>query len=259
MSKRPRPQSAARAATRPVAVPPLYHFGVRLFGGFTLAMLVAFWPSYFSRLAEQPSLHHHAHGIAMSLWLVLLVTQASLMRAGNRALHRQLGLLSYLLVPVIVVVTLRFVHYTVQEGPAELGDYGLFFLALVVVTLVAFVALYALAMLNRAQPAVHARYMVATVFPLFPPVTDRLFGRFMPSIFESMPRIGGAPIIQCAGFAIADAILVGLALWDWQKNGRRVFPIALAVVVAAQAAILTLHNFGFWQAFGTWFVKLPLT
>ena len=259
MSRRARPQPAARTAAKVAAVPPLYHFGVRLFAGFTLAMLVAFWPSYFSRLAEQPSSHHHAHGIAMTLWLALLVTQASLMRSGNRALHRRLGQLSYLLVPVIVVVTLRFVHYTVQEGPAELGDYGLFFLALVVVTLVAFVALYGMAMFNRAQPAVHARYMVATLCPLFPPVTDRLFGRFMPSIFDSMPRIGGAPIIQCAGFAIADAILVGLALWDWQKNGRRVFPIALAIVVAAQGAILTLHNFGFWQAFATWFVKLPLT
>ena len=259
MSRRTRPQSAVRAAAKAATVPPLYHFGVRLFAGFTMAMLVAFWPSYFSRLAEQPSSHHHAHGIAMSLWLVLLVAQASLMRSGNRALHRQLGLLSYLLVPVIVVVTLRFVHYTVQEGPAELGDYGLFFLALVVVTLVAFVALYGLAMFNRAQPAVHARYMVATIFPLFPPVTDRLIGRFMPSIIDSMPRIGGGAIVQCAGFAIADAILVGLALWDWQKNGRRVFPVALAIVVAAQAAILTLHNFGFWAAFATWFVKLPLT
>jgi hypothetical protein len=259
MSRRARPQPAARTAAKAVAVPPLYHVGVRLFAGFTLAMLVAFWPSYFSRLAEQPSSHHHAHGIAMSLWLVLLVTQASLMRSGNRALHRRLGLLSYLLVPVIVVVTLRFVHYSVQEGPAELGDYGLFFLALVVVTLVAFVALYGMAMFNRAQPAVHARYMVATIFPLFPPVTDRLIGRFMPSIIDSMPRIGGAPIVQCAGFAIADAILAGLAIWDWQKNGRRVFPIALAIVVAGQAAILTLHNFAFWQAFGTWFVRLPLT
>ena len=130
------------------------------------------------------------------------------MRAGNRALHRRLGLLSYVLVPVIVVVTLRFVHYTVRESP-ELGDYGLFFLALVVLTLVTFVTLFALAMLYRKQPAVHARFMVSTLFPLFPPVTDRLIGRFMPSIIDLMPRIGGGEILQCAGFAIADTILVG--------------------------------------------------
>jgi len=38
-----------------------------------------------------------------------------------------------------------------------------------------------------------------------------------------------------------------------------VFPAALAIVVAAQTAILTLHNFRFWSAFATWFVRLPLT
>ena len=65
--------------------------------------------------------------------------------------------------------------------------------------------------------------------------------------------------MQCAGFAIADAILIGLSLWDWKANGRRVFPIALAIVVAGQAAILTLHRFEFWQAFGPWFVSLPLS
>jgi hypothetical protein len=174
-------------------------------------------------------------------------------------LHRQLGLLSYLLVPAIVVVTLRFVHYTVQEGPAELGDYGLFFLALVVFTLVTFVTLYALAMLYRAQPAVHARFMVSTLFPLFPPVTDRLLARFAPSVLGWVPRIGGGEILQVAGFVIADAILVGLAIWDLQKNRRRVFLVALAIVMAGQLAIMNAHRFGPWQAFGPWFVGLPLT
>ncbi len=260
MSKRARNRPfPARALPRAAAVPPLYHVGVRLFATFTLAMILAFWPSYFSRLTAQPSLHHHAHGLAMTLWLVLLIAQASLMRSGNRALHRRLGLLSYVLVPVIVVVTLRFVHYTLQEGPPQLGAYGLFFLALAVMTLVAFVVLFALAMLYRAQPAVHARFMISTLFPLFPPVTDRLIGRFMPSIIDSMPRIGGGAILQCAGFGIADTILAGLAVWDWQKNGRRVFPIALVIVVVGQAAILNLHRFAFWQAFGPWFVSLPLS
>ena len=258
MSRRTRPQPAARTAARAAAVPPLYHFGVRLFAVFTMAMVLAFWPSYFSRLSDQPSVHHHAHGLAMTAWLVLLIAQASLMRAGHRALHRQLGLLSYPLVPIMVVVTLRFVHYTVREVP-ELGDYGLFFLALVVFTLVTFVTLFALAMLYRKQPAVHARFMVSTLFPLFPPVTDRLIARFAPSVLAWMPRIGGAEILQVAGFAIADTILVGLALWDWQKNSRRVLVVALAIVILGQAAIVNAHRFGPWQAFGPWFVGLPLS
>ena len=255
MSARVRPPAPARTAT---AAPPLYHIGFRLFVVFAVAMVVAFWPSYFSRLADQPSVHHHAHGMAMTAWLVLLVVQASLMRSGNRALHRRLGLVSYLLVPTIVVVTLRFVHYTLRDVPDQ-GEYGLFFLALVAWTLVTFVTLFGLAMVYRARPAVHARFMVSTLFPLFPPVTDRLIARFLPSVIEWMPRIGGGEILQVAGFGIADTILAGLALWDWQKNRKRVFWVALAIVVAGQAVILNAHRLGVWQAFSLWFVGLAIS
>ena len=259
MSKRARTRPpSGRPVARAAAVPPLYHLGVRLFATFMLAMILAFWPSYFSRLAEQPSPHHHAHGVAMTLWLGLLVTQAGLMRSGRKTLHRQLGLLSYALVPVIVVVTARFAHYTLQEVPA-LGSYGLFFLALVLLTLVAFVTLFALAMIYRGQPAVHARFMIATLFPLFTPVTDRLIGRFAPSLFTLVPTLDGSPLVQCTGFLLADAILAGLAVWDWRRNQRRVFLVALAIVVVYQASVLTFHRFGFWQAFGPWFLSLPLS
>ena len=259
MSKRARNRpSTGRTGARAAAVPPLYHVGVRLFATFTLAMILAFWPSYFSRLADQPSPHHHAHGLAMTLWLGLLVAQATLMRSGRKALHRRLGLVSYVLVPVIVIVTARFAHYTLQEVPA-LGNYGLFFLALVLLTLVAFVTLFALAMVYRGQPAVHARFMIATLFPLFTPVTDRLIGRFAPSVFGMVPTLDGSPLVQCSGFLLADAVLSGVAVWDWQRNQRRVFFVALAIIVVYQASVLTFHRFGFWQAFGPWFLSLPLT
>jgi hypothetical protein len=258
MSKRPRPRPPARAVSRAAAVPPLYHVGVRLFAAFSLAMIVAFWPSYYSRLANQPSLHHHAHGLAMTAWLALLVAQAALMRSGRKSVHRVLGLMSYVLVPIIVVVTARFAHYTLQQVPA-LGNYGLFFLALVLLTLVTFVTLFVLAMVYRNRPAVHARFMVATLFPLFTPVTDRLIGRFAPSVFGMVPTLDGSPLVQCAGFLMADATLAGLAVWDWRRNHRGVFFVALAIMLVYQASVLTFHRFGFWQAFGPWFLSLPIS
>ena len=48
-------------------------------------------------------------------------------------------------------------------------------------------------------------------------------------------------------------------MWDWRRNQRRVFPVALAIVVVYQASVLTFHRFGFWQAFGPWFLSLPLS
>ena len=214
MSKRPN-RSAARVAVRPAPVPPLYRFGLQFFAVFSLAMLLAFWPSYFSRLGSQPSLHPHAHGLTMTLWVGLMVSQAWLIRSGNRATHRKAGLLSYALVPSLVVAALTFMHYRLR-GVAVLDDPALYFMALVVNALVAFLVLYGLAMWFRRQPAIHARFMIAALFPLFTPVTDRLIGRYVPAdraAGAAHRRLAGGPHRRLpAGRCDADrAVRVGLA------------------------------------------------
>jgi len=257
MSKRPN-RSAARVAVRPAPVPPLYRFGLQFFAVFSLAMLLAFWPSYFSRLGSQPSLHPHAHGLTMTLWVGLMVSQAWLIRSGNRATHRKAGLVSYALVPSLVVAALTFMHYRLS-GVAVLDDPALYFMALVVNGLVAFLLLYGLAMWFRREPAIHARFMIAALFPRFTPVTDRLIGRYVPAIVPLVPRIGGSPVVPTAGFLLADVMLIALSVWDWRTNQRRVFPIALAVLVLYHASVLTFYQFGFWRTFGEWFLSLPLS
>jgi len=230
-----------------------------LFGAFALAMLVAFWPSYFARLGSQPSYHFHAHGLAMTAWAGLLVMQAWLMRTGQRAAHRRLGRLSYVVAPLVVMTTIHFAHFRVQVVPV-LDPVSLYFLTLVLNALVAFAVLYGLAMFYRRDPARHARYMIATLFPLFTPVTDRLIGRFMPVLVPLVPRIEGAPIVPVAGFLLADAMLAGLAIWDWRTNRRvDVFPVALAIVVLYHLSVMNFYRLPAWIAFGNWFVGLPLS
>lgn len=253
-----KPKARSRAVVRAVPVPPLYRYALQLFAVFALAMLVAFWPSYFSRLGSQPSLHTHAHGLTMTLWVALLVAQAWLVRSGNRATHRQAGRLSFVLVPALVVAALSFLHYQLR-GVAVLDPTVLYFMTLVVNALAAFLVLYGLAMWYRKEPAVHARFMIATLFPLFTPVTDRLIGRYVPAIVPLVPRIGGSPVVPTAGFLLADVMLAALAVWDWRTNRRIVFPVALAVLVLYHASVLTFHQWGFWRAFSRWFLALPLS
>lgn len=253
---RQRPRSAnaqLRSSTNP-----LHRYTPLLFAGFVVAMLVAFWPSYFSRLGDQPSYHPHAHGLAMSAWCLLLVSQAWLIRVGSRDIHRGMGAASYVLVPVMMVATLNFLHFRVREAQ-ELGPVGLYMVALIVNGLIAFLVLYALAMAYRRQPAVHGRFMVCTVFPLFTPVTDRLIGRFWPSLVPLVPRIDGAPVLPVVGFLLADVMLLALSVWDWRANKRAVFPVALVVLLAYHGSVLTFHQFAWWAAFGRWFVSLPLS
>ncbi len=249
--------ATASAVSTPARAP--YRHGLWWFVPFFLAMVVAFWPSYFSRIAQQPTYHAHAHGLAMILWCALLIVQPLLVRLRRPALHRRIGTLSYLLVPLIVITTVNFIHFRVQ-GATQLGAVGLYVLALILNALVVFVILFGLAIRHRRDRAVHSRYMLCTIFPLFTPITDRLIGAHMPFVAGLVPRIDGAPILPTVGFLLADVLLIGLALWDWRTNRRAdVFPVALGLLVAYHVSVLTFHRLPAWAAFGEWFAGLPLS
>jgi hypothetical protein len=240
----------------------LFRHSSKLFVVFLALMVWAFWPSYFLRLFEQPSFWFHAHGIALSAWCVLLVVQAQLVRTGRRALHRRLGLTSYVIAPAVVIVSTLFVHYRVApalQGAKVLPSMGLYFLALTLLSLAAFALFYGLAIWFRRDAQVHARWMVCTVFPIVTPVTDRLIGAHFPELVPLVPRIDGSPILPAAGFLLADAVVAMLALWDWRANRRLgVFPVALAVLIAYHVGTLSLHRVPAWNAFCVWFLALPL-
>jgi len=241
----------------------VYRHSSRFFIVFLVAMVAAFWPSYFTRLFEQPSFWFHAHGIALTLWIVMLVVQAQLIRTGRRGWHRALGRASYVLALAVAIITLLFVHYRVApalRGATVLPAMGLHFLALTLLALVVFALFYGLAIGFRRDAQVHARWMICTVFPLFTPVIDRLIGGHFQSLIPYVPRIDGSPILPAAGFLLADLILVALAVWDWRANRRlAVFPVALGVLLLYHAGTLGLHRVAAWNAFCVWFLGLPLT
>lgn len=249
----------APATRRPTPSAFLFRHSVWLFAVFALAMLAAFWPSYFSRLTTQASAHAHLHGTVMILWCAFLVAQAWLIRTGRRAAHRLLGRASYALVPLIVLTTVRFIHFRVQSLETFTPAW-LYALALILNTLVAFLLLYGLAIYHRRSPGTHARWMVSTVVPIFPPVTDRLIAFYQPQLVPLFPFIGSDPVLPLFGFALGDGLVALLAVWDWRVSGRRdVFPRALAILLICQTTILTFHRFAWWAEFADWFRGLPLT
>jgi hypothetical protein len=243
--------------------PALYRHSSKFFVLFLVLMVVAFWPSYFARLFEQPSFWFHAHGIVLTLWGVLLVVQAQLIRTKRRPLHRALGLSAYVIGPAVVVITGMFVHYRLAEqlaGVPRLPAMALHFMALTLLALVVFAVFFGLAIYHRRDSQLHARWMICTVFPLFTPITDRLIGGHFRSLIAYVPRIEGNPILPAAGFALADLIVLGLALWDWRANKRAVaFPAALGVLLVYHVGAFTLHGSALWNSICVWFLSLPLS
>jgi len=238
--------------------PALFSFSARFFVVFLALTVWAFWPSYFARLFEQHNLWFHAHGIVLALWLAMLVAQAQLIRTQRRSLHRQLGKLSYVVAPAVVVITTVFIHQRVSgavAGLSSLPPMALHFLALTLLSLAVFAVFYGLAIARRRDSQTHARWMLCTVFPLVTPVTDRLIGAHLRPLVGIVPRIDGNPILPTVGFALADLILLALSWWDWRVHRRLdVFPVALGILFVYHLGTLTLHRVPLWNAFCVWFL-----
>jgi hypothetical protein len=76
---------------------------------FAATAIAGFTPNSLAILAgtkDSPPLIIHIHAAAMSSWLLLLTTQATLVAANKRNLHKRLGMVSIVLAPFIVALML---------------------------------------------------------------------------------------------------------------------------------------------------------
>ncbi len=234
----------------------LYQKSYLYFIVFFLFALAAFWLTYFTRLADQENYRLHTHGASLILWCLMLITQPYLIRTKRYELHKLIGKISYVLVPVLIYTTVDLLKFRLTGLPA-LGVMDYFFVALVLNALVAFLILYGLAIFFRAKPTIHARYMLCTALPMVTPITDRIIHIYFSFLVPYLPTIEGNPIAPVVGFAIVDLLLIGLIVWDWRSHKRwNVFPVALFVLLGYHYSVLNFYKFDFWQSFSRWFVEL---
>ena len=136
-----------------------------LFIGFFGFALWAFWTSYYGKLTADFPMAIRFHGTAMTLWCLLLILQPLLIRLKKNKLHRKVGLISYLLVPFILFSGAHLARITILQSPVGSPSYY-FSIALMYNSLIVFVILYGSAIYHRKNSALHARYMVSTIFPM---------------------------------------------------------------------------------------------
>ncbi|MCA1614671.1 MAG: hypothetical protein LC795_11130 [Acidobacteria bacterium] len=222
------------------------------FAGLFLLALVAYWPTYFSRVLSADH-YTHFHASLAAVWILMLAAQPMLIRAKRLSWHRLLGGFSYVLAPLIVVSIVLLAHSRIKGLSGEAYAVQTYILYLQVSLTVLFGLSYALAIYKRHALALHARFMVCTAFTLIDPVVIRLMF-WMGSRTPSWNY-------QWVTFGLTDLVIVALIFMERRsRTGRRVFPVMLAVFVLAQIpALFGLTNTEPWQAFARWFAALPLT
>src|SRR6202171_2005409 len=114
--------------------------------------------------ARLPSLIIHLHGAAFSCWILLLVTQTSLVSAGRVDIHRRLGIAGFLLACLMVILgVLAATDSLVREAGPPGGD-PRFFYIVPLTDMLLFGTLVSFAFRARPNPATHKRLIfVGTV------------------------------------------------------------------------------------------------
>lgn len=215
--------------------------------------LLAFWPRYLSRPAAAVDGYTHLHAMLGTAWVVMLIAQALLVRAGRLAPHRVLGRVSYIVAPAFALSGLLLAHDRFSRMAAATFEQEAYSLYLPLSAMVLFASAYALAMRYRRRYRLHARLMACTALLLVDPVAGRVLGFYLPelpALWQYQAITFGA---ECV---LAVALLRSLPP---QSQDRRHFGWFVAVFVLVLGLWFVLPYTAGWLTFATWFRGLPLT
>ena len=246
-------------------------------GVVLLVIMAGFWASYFGAEGAVP-LAFHVHAISAMTWLALLIAQHLAIQRRATALHRQMGLASFVLFPFLIlgfvmIINITAANYVVGDNPVAMSLGSAFGFGMGI-AIAAYLTLFYLALKHRRNIKLHAGYMLATPLILFESPFSRVIGDYLPwmnvigsefpqsildtivisdglaSIFAlalfAMDRKHGAPWLIAAGFMMLQAVVMWFApsmpLTDSAFAGYAALPptVPLALGVIAGAAVTWL-------------------
>lgn len=190
---------------------------------------------------------HHFHGFMLMSWFAMLIIQPFLIRAKKYELHRQIGKISYLQIPLLLysiflVSKVSFLkNIALMPRPAVIGN-----LSLDLPAIVAFGFFYIMAMVNKQNTAAHMRYMIATSLLMIGPGLGRAL-----IIFGGIPF----PIAVTTTMYVSEIVAIIFLAFDY-FNGRSIKPFIVIIgVLIACHLFWAFQMTPAWQVFGEWWVE----
>lgn len=210
-----------------------------------IIVLAGFARSYYLKgffgFPPLPSLLVQVHGIVMTSWVVLFVTQVTLVATGRTRTHQRLGVFGAILAVLIVIVGVLTAIAGAARG-ATPGPPALQFLAVPLFDMVTFAILVGTALyVRRRRLDIHKRLMLIAAVNLLAPAIARIPLHFIQA---------GGPL---AFFGLTDLCLLACVAFDTIKN-RRLHPAFLwgaLLVIASQPLRLMLSGTDIWLRFAT--------
>ncbi len=211
-------------------------------------VLVGFAPTYYLRgLTSQPPLSPlvHLHGAVSTGWILLFLTQTSLVAARHTDIHRRLGIIGAVLAAVVLVMGWLIATDAARRGIAPSGappQPG--FLLIPLGTVLSFGVLAAAGLWNRRRSETHKRFMLLATISLLTPALARY--RFY--------GLGDGPQTAILGTLAMIAVCL---IYDRRAHGR-VHPAFMwggAFLTATLIGRFTIAWTDTWRAVGAWLIR----
>ena len=200
-----------------------------------IAVIAAgFWPSYFAKWGSVPW-QFHAHGIAASIWVLMVLAQSWTVHKEQFPIHRAVGKSSMFLFPFLIgglsaIIDLTAKGFVVANDPVRTMFGGQFLIGLVL-AIAAYVTLYYRALKYRRKVWVHSGYMLATPLILFESPFSRLLGMYVPGFIIRGPDDLHL-IMPSIIWSMALSLLFIAAIWFTYREKAKPFLVAGAFIVA---------------------------
>jgi hypothetical protein len=242
--------TVAATPTRPakiVSTMPGRRFDHLFFSGMAFLMLltvfVGFARTYYLAgvfSAPLPSPIIHLHGAAFSCWILLLITQTSLVAAGRVQIHRRLGVAGFLLACLMVILGVLAATNSLVRNAGPAGRDPRFFYIIPLTDMLIFATLIFFAYRSRSNPAAHKRLiLVATV-------------ALMIAAIARWPFLGQRNPIRAALLSyVFLGLLAAYDLWSTHKLHRATIGASAFLIFVQQIRIPIGHTAA-WHAFAAW-------
>jgi hypothetical protein len=211
-----------------------------------IAVIAAgFWPSYFAKWGSVPW-QFHAHGIAASIWVLMVLAQSWTVHKEQLPLHRAVGKSSLFLFPFLIaglsaIIDLTAKGFVTANDPVRLMFGGQFLIGLAL-AIAAYVTVYYRALKYRRKVWVHSGYMLATPLILFESPFGRLMNMFVPGLMIRGPDDFHL-IMPTIMWAMAIELAIIAAIWFNYREKAKPFLVAGMFIVAQMLTMgLLAHN-----------------
>lgn len=195
--------------------------------------------------APLPSRIIHIHGVIFSCWILLLITQTSLVAAEHTDIHRRLGIAGFLLACLMVVVGVLAATDKLARSSAPPGLDPKTFFIIPITDMLIFSVLVFCAFRARFNPAAHERLILIATTSLMVAAIARW----------PFAVIHGSPIVATMMTYVFLLLLVAYDWWSTRKVYRATIWASVFLIIVQQIRF-PIGQTVVWHSFASWVQKL---